>query len=141
MTDLQKRPIVSVLIEGYNDSLDLGSALETVRSVADQTYCLEQVEIILTGSDAQASRWRQALAGERRFFAVKVIGADAHYYRLKNLAAEAANGDILAFTDSDALPEKGWLEAIVRGIDGGAAAVAGLTLFGSEKGGRLSNLR
>ena len=91
MTDLHKRPVVSVLIEGYNDSLDLGSALETVKSITDQTYCLEQVEIILTGSEAQAARWREALAGERRFFAVKVIGADAHYYRLKNLAAEAAN--------------------------------------------------
>jgi len=140
MTDLHKRPVVSVLIEGYNDSLDLGSALETVKSITDQTYCLEQVEIILTGSEAQAARWREALAGERRFFAVKVIGADAHYYRFKNLAAEAANGDILAFTDSDTLPERGWLEAIVRGIDGGAAAVAGLTLFRSEKGGRLPNL-
>jgi hypothetical protein len=69
-----------------------------------------------------------------------VIGADAHYYRLKNLAAEAANGEILAFTDSDALPERGWLEAIVRGIDGGAAAVAGITLFRQEKGSRFPNV-
>jgi glycosyltransferase involved in cell wall biosynthesis len=140
MTDAQKRPAVSVLIEGYNDSLDLGSALETVKSLADQTYRLDQVEIILTGSQEQAARWSEALAGERRFFAVKVIGADAHYYRLKNLAAEAAQGDILAFTDSDALPERGWLEAIVHGIGAGAAAVAGLTLFRPEKGTRWPNL-
>lgn len=137
MSDQLKQPAVSVLIEGYNDSLDLGSALETVNSLADQTYCLKQVEIILTGNQAQAARWREALAGERRFYAVKVIGADAHYYRLKNLAAEAAQGEILAFTDSDALPEPGWLEAIVRGIDSGAAAVAGITLFRPEKGTRF----
>ncbi len=140
MTDPQKRPAVSVLIEGYNDSLDLGSALETVKSLADQTYHLDRVEIILTGSQEQAARWREALAGERRFFAVKVIGADAHYYRLKNLAAQAAEGEILAFTDSDALPERGWLAAIVQGIDNGAAAVAGLTLFRPEKGTRWPSL-
>jgi glycosyltransferase involved in cell wall biosynthesis len=140
MMDAHKRPAVSVLIEGYNDSLDLGSALETVQSVRDQTYPLDQVEIILTGSQEQAARWREALADERRFFAVKIIGVDAHYYRLKNLAAEAADGDILAFTDSDALPDRGWLQAIVRGIDGGAEAVAGLTLFRPEKGTRWPKL-
>lgn len=134
MTDIAARPVISVLIEGYNESLDLGSVIDTVKSVADQSYPVEQVEIILTGSETQAAHWREALAGERRFFGIKVIGAEAHYYRLKNLAAEAATGDILAFTDSDVIPESGWLEAIARGIEGGAAAVAGLTLFRPEKG-------
>ena len=134
MTDLAARPTVSVLIEGYNDSLDLGSALETVDSLAEQTFPLNQVEIILTGGEQQAARWREALAGEQRFFAVKVIAADAHYYRLKNLAAEAASSDILAFTDSDALPEKGWLEAIALGIESGAEVVAGVTLYRPESG-------
>ncbi len=140
MTNAHKRPAVSVLVEGYNDSLDLGSALETVRSVREQTYSPGQIEIILTGSQEQAARWREALADERGFFAVKIIGVEGHYYRLKNLAAAAADGDILAFTDSDARPERGWLEAIVRGINGGADAVAGLTLFRPEKGGRWPNL-
>jgi glycosyltransferase involved in cell wall biosynthesis len=132
MTDVNTRPVISVLVEGYNDSLDLGSALETVKSLADQTYPLEQVEIVLTGSEKQAACWREALAGERRFFAVKVIGADAHYYRLKNLAAEAAGADILAFIDSDVCPERGWLQAIARGIEGGAPVVVGLSLFRRE---------
>jgi len=141
MTDLANRPAISVLIEGYNDSLDLGSALETVASLAEQTYPPKQVEIILTGNQSQAARWKEALASEHRFFAVKVIAADAHYYRLKNLAAEAANSDILAFTDSDALPEKGWLEAIVQGISSGADVVAGITLYRPETGvSRFPNL-
>jgi len=104
MSGIAPKPAISVIVEGYNDSLDLGSALETVKSLANQTWPLERVEIILAGSVQQASAWQEALAQERRFFAVKVIGADAHYYRLKNLGAEAASGDILAFTDSDALP-------------------------------------
>ncbi|HUA86381.1 MAG TPA: glycosyltransferase [Bryobacteraceae bacterium] len=124
--------MISVLIEGYNDSLDLGSALETMNSVARQAYPLQQVEIILTGSEKQAAKWREALREERRFFALKVIAADAHYYRLKNLAAEAAGGEILAFTDSDVLVEPGWLEAIARGIENGADVVAGVTLFRPE---------
>ena len=141
MAEPVRRPVISVLIEGYNDSLDLGSALDTVSSIADQSYPLGNVEIILTGNQAQAARWREALADERRFFAVKVIAQDAHYYRLKNLAAEAASADILALTDSDALPEKGWLEAIAAGIESGAAAVGGVTLFRPERGeSRLPDL-
>lgn len=129
-----ERPLISVLIEGYNDSLDLGSAMETVQAVAEQTYPLNRVEIILTGNEQQASSWRRALAEQRRFHAVKVIATDAHYYRLKNLAAGAASGEILAFTDSDALAERNWLETIARGIEGGATAVSGLTEFRPEKG-------
>lgn len=134
MTNVAPQPAVSVIVEGYNDSLNLGSALETVESLAAQKWPMDRVEIVLAGSPSQAAYWRKALAKERRFFAVKVIGTDAHYYRLKNLGAEAASGDILAFTDSDALPENGWIEAIVRGIEGGAAAVAGITLYRPESG-------
>jgi glycosyltransferase involved in cell wall biosynthesis len=134
MSGIAPKPAISVIVEGYNDSLDLGSALETVKSLAGQTWPLEQVEIILAGSAQQAAGWQEALAQEHRFFAVKVIGAEAHYYRLKNLGAEAASGDILAFTDSDALPEDGWLEAIARGIEGGAPVVAGVTLYRPESG-------
>jgi glycosyltransferase involved in cell wall biosynthesis len=141
MSGMASMPTISVIIEGYNDSLDMGSALETVKSLADQTWPLEQVEIILAGSPAQAACWKETLAHERRFFAVKVIGADAHYYRLKNLGAQAASGNILAFTDSDVLPEDGWLEAIVRGIECGAAVVAGVTLYRPESGKtRFANL-
>lgn len=132
------KPRISVLIEGYNDSLDLGSALETFESIAAQDYPLADVEIILTGSEAQAATWKQALQKETRFFAVQVIGTEAHYYRLKNLAAEAARGDILVFTDSDVKVERGWLAAIDRGISSGADATAGLTLFRQEGGARRS---
>jgi glycosyltransferase involved in cell wall biosynthesis len=134
MTAFASKPAISVIVEGYNDSLNLGSALETVNSLARQKWPMQQVEIILAGSPRQAAHWKEFLAGENRFFAVKVIGADAHYYRLKNLGAEAAGGDILAFTDSDALPEEGWLGAIARGIEGGAAVVAGITLYRPESG-------
>src|SRR5580698_1335182 len=105
-------PVISVLIEGYNDSLDLGSALETMNSLAEQSYPLNRVEVILTGSETQAAHWKKSLPEAHPFRAVKLIGADAHYYRLKNLAADAAGGDILAITDSDVLPEKGWLAAM-----------------------------
>ena len=134
------KPAISVIIEGYNDSLDLGSALETMESLATQTFPLDQVEIVLVGSPEQAARWREKIVAERRFFAVNVIGVEAHYYRLKNLGAEAARADILALTDSDAIPEDGWLEAIARGIAGGAAMVAGITLYRPEAGTRFSSL-
>jgi hypothetical protein len=63
------------------------------------------------------------------------LGADgAHYYQLKNLGVQRSSGEIVAFTDSDALPHYGWLQTIAGGIMNGAAAVAGITLFRWEDG-------
>lgn len=50
--------------------------------------------------------------------------------RARNRALELAQGDLIAFTDDDAVPEPGWAAAIASTIalDEGVGAVAGLTL-------------
>jgi hypothetical protein len=43
-------PLVSVVIEGYNESLDLGSALKALEGLRHQNYDLSRVEVLLVGS-------------------------------------------------------------------------------------------
>ena len=130
-------PIISVVVEGYNQQRDLGSADDTMAALAAQDFPLERIEIILVGSMEQAKHWESAYAGNTAFFAVKAIAqVDAHYYELKNGGADIAEGDIIAFTDSDVLPRKTWVSAIVNGIQDGADVVVGPSLF--RPNGRLS---
>ncbi|MCI2239880.1 glycosyltransferase [Paenibacillus sp. TRM 82003] len=46
-------------------------------------------------------------------------------YAARNAAVARASGDVLAFTDSDTLPDPSWVSAAVRALDAGARVVAG----------------
>jgi glycosyltransferase involved in cell wall biosynthesis len=127
--------LVSVVVEGYNESLDLGCVDDTMCGLARQSFPLDAVEVILVGTAAQAREWQRTYASGMPFRRVEAVGADgAHYYQLKNVGAQQAAGEIIAFIDSDTCPEPGWLEAIASGIRSGADAVAGLSLFRSDSG-------
>lgn len=41
-------------------------------------------------------------------------GIGLHYYQLKNLGAKLARGQVIAFADSDSIPEEGWLHALTN---------------------------
>lgn len=47
------------------------------------------------------------------------------YYALKNAGAAAASGDFIVFLDSDAVPEPGWLAALLAGFANPARGVIG----------------
>ena len=134
MQEATTKPRISVIVEGYNDSLDLGTVEETVEALKNQDFPAEQVEVILVGSIAQADGWKAKYEKEKSFFTVKVIGNDeAHYYQLKNEGAKIASAEILALIDSDVIPEKTWLSTIYEGIaKRGAEVVAGISLFRDE---------
>lgn len=136
MKDESNRPVISVVIEGYNDSLDLGTVEAAVHALRNQDFPLARVEVILVGSRAQAEHWQGVYGDDATFWAVKVVGCDgAHYYQLKNEGARVASGEVLGFLDSDVVPESNWLREIVDAIVGrGAEAVAGISLFRDEAG-------
>lgn len=46
-------------------------------------------------------------------------------YAARNTAVAAADGDVLAFTDSDTLPDPDWIANALRALAGGARVVAG----------------
>lgn len=125
-----ERPIISVIIEGYNESRELGTAHETMEALRKQQFPLHQVEVILVGSPDQTRDWEATYADQTDFFAVKTLAMKGeHYYELKNIGADLATGEIVAFTDSDVRPKPTWLSAIVETIRAGADVVAGPSLF------------
>lgn len=57
-----------------------------------------------------------------------VVAPDLTYYKLKNYGAQLAKTDIVAFVDSDAAPQPGWVEAILAPFrDDKIQFVAGFT--------------
>ncbi|MEM8673185.1 MAG: glycosyltransferase family 2 protein [Cyanobacteria bacterium P01_G01_bin.67] len=125
-----QKTIISVVIEGYNQSRDLGTVEETLAALRNQTFPLAQVEVILVGSSEQTEGWKEIFRDESEFLEIKTLSFDdANYYELKNGGANLAVGDIIAFTDSDVCPRSTWLAAISEGIAKGADVVVGPSLF------------
>lgn len=130
---MMKKPVVSVVIEGYNESMSLGSAQDAVDALKKQNFPLDQVELIFVGNSAQADSAKKSNGGETPFFGVKSVAADgANYYELKNIGMNSASGEIIALVDSDAVPEPDWLPNLVEGVKSGADLTAGLSLFQSK---------
>ena len=122
-------PLVSVVLEGYNETLDIGCLDETIAALLRQTFPLSEVELIAVGSDAQIESWRKRLAS-LPFHSVQFIAAQgSHYYELKNRGARMARAPFIALTDSDVAPDRDWLSSIVDGLRAGHDAVAGLSVF------------
>jgi hypothetical protein len=127
------RPLVSVVIEGYNEYLAFED-LDTWPGLEAQTYPLDRVEVVLVGSAAQAARWNARFAGQTTFRRVEAIAVDdPWYFEMKNQGVRETSGEIVVLADADVVPEPGWLEAIVTGIEGGADVVAGVSLFRTNK--------
>jgi hypothetical protein len=130
------KPLVSVVIEGYNEEATALSTLpDTVGALLEQDFPLDQVELIMLGSPEQTEYWKTLNPGGQSFFCVKMIPVkpgDCHYWTLKNMGATFADGEIIAHTDSDAFPGPHWLSSLVRGIQSGADVSVGPTLYRTE---------
>jgi len=124
------KPVVSVIVEGYNESRDLGKAINTLEALKEQDFPVNQVEVILMGSPTQVKAWKERYASGTPFWGLQVVEAEGlTYLQLKNRGAQFASGVILAFTDSDVYPHRSWLSSLVEGIQGGADVSIGLSLF------------
>ncbi|HEU4463548.1 MAG TPA: glycosyltransferase [Gemmatimonadota bacterium] len=122
-------PVVSVVIEGYNEYLSFGD-IDTWSGLETQRYPLDRVEIILVGTAVQAERWSERFAGQTTFLRVKAVAVDdPWYFEMKNRGVREATGDVIVLADADVVPDPGWLEAIVEAIEEGADVVAGISLF------------
>lgn len=130
----QSTPTVTVIIEGYNETQDLGDANNTMEALRQQDFPTEQVEIILLGNASQAERWNGRYRGDSQFWRVQAIHAPGlSYLQLKNRGADLASADILAFTDSDVWPHPTWLRSIVETIRAGGDVSIGLSMFKSAR--------
>jgi len=92
-----RRPLVSVLLPGYNERDTLEG---TVLSLRDQSYPNLEIIVVSDGSDDGMDRIGHRLAGRGwiRFFNHKVRGGKVS---AANFALQAAHGDYIAICDAD----------------------------------------
>jgi hypothetical protein len=127
------KPLVSVVVEGYNEEATALSSLpETVGALLQQDFPLDRVELVLLGSPQQVKHWKTLNPGGQSFLQVQMIPVnpeDCHYWKLKNIGGGYAEGEIVAHIDSDAVPGLHWLSSLVRGIQSGADVSVGPSLY------------
>lgn len=110
-TVLPPSPTVSVIIPHYNDLEGLQTCL---RALAQQTYPLSRVEIIVADNNSRCGLEQvRAVAGQS---AMVILAEEQGAGPARNAAVARSSNQILAFTDSDCVPERGWLEAGVRAL-------------------------
>ena len=101
-------PYISVIIPAYNDSERLGKCLN---ALASQTYPSDSWEaVVVDNNSAEAP----ADLVSSFPFARLITESRPGSYAARNAGIGVARGDILAFTDSDCLPDAKWLECGVR---------------------------
>lgn len=121
------RPAVTVVVATHDRQRHLAACL---RSLLAMTYpAFEVVVVDNAPSDDSTERTVADLFGSDpriRYLRDRRAGAS----RARNLGAAAGRGEIVAFTDDDALVDRRWLSALAAGFgdDPRVACVTGLTL-------------
>lgn len=105
VSTLQDWPMVSVVVPHYRALGDLGQCLA---ALARQTYPADRFEIIVADNNSPEGEAAVAavIAGRARLVVVTERGAGP----ARNGGAALAQGEVLAFTDSDCVPEPDWLK-------------------------------
>ena len=105
-------PTVSVVIPHYND---LEALLECVDMLMSQTWPAGRMEIIVADNNSSCGLAAVVAACPQcRVIAAPLQGAGP----ARNAGAAVANGDVLAFIDSDCRPHADWIEKGVSGLQG-----------------------
>jgi glycosyltransferase involved in cell wall biosynthesis len=114
-------PFVSVIIPVYNDALRLRGCLAGIEA---QAWPRDRLEVIVVDNGSTDD-----LASVVGAFPGVVLARESRpgSYAARNHGLDIARGEILVFTDSDCLPEPGWLAAGVGELvsDPGAGIVGG----------------
>lgn len=115
------QPFVSVIVPVFDDAQRLRGCLA---ALCEQTYPRERHEIVVV-DNASNEDLRPVVAAFPgvRFEREDVPGS----YAARNQGIAASKGQILAFTDSDCLPARDWIEAGVRALASrpGCGAIGG----------------
>ncbi|MEH0147358.1 glycosyltransferase [Corynebacterium sp. Q4381] len=117
-------PCVSVVIPHYNSPESLARVVDAVRA---QDYAGEVEIIIADDGSAETPRIDGTTTVTQPDLGFRAAAA-------RNLGAEAARGEVLAFLDADTVPETGYLSAVVPHVVGDyRAVVVGTRLTGSQR--------
>jgi len=117
-------PTVSVIVPSYQRGQYLPHLFA---SIAAQVYPADRMEMIVIdnsstdNTEAVVEEWARAMPFPVRFKRKTNNGPAAS----RNLGARLARGDVLAYTDSDCIPDPKWLAYAVHRLQHGADLVAG----------------
>jgi GT2 family glycosyltransferase len=113
-------PSVSIVIPTADRPAQLGCCL---RALAGIDYPRERLQVLVV-DDAGAADVRALCGSAHNDLRVTLIRRDrrAGPGAARNTGAAAAEGELLAFTDDDCRPERGWLWALARATGSGIAA-------------------
>ena len=107
---------MSVVIPVFNGACTLAECLTACLA---QSYSDFDVIVVDDGSTDETARVAKT-------FDVHYLHQDnAGPATARNRGARAARGDIVAFTDSDCIPETNWIDSLVAGFDEDTVAVGG----------------
>jgi len=110
---------VSLVLTQYEDP----RIRSTLASVSEQRRTPAEIVIADGSRDPQ---FREKLAGWADEHGARIVHeAGASVARARNLALQAAEGDIVAFLDTDQRAPEGWLSALVAPVEAGEADWAG----------------
>lgn len=117
----------TVVVPHYNDPVALDLCLS---ALSVQTVSPDRFEIIVAdnGSPIGLEAVRAVIAGRAKLVEVTKKGAGP----ARNGGVTAANGSILAFTDSDCVPEPGWLAAGVEALKRGQIVGGGMKVLADD---------
>ena len=116
-------PHVSVIVP-VRDRKEL--LRDCLTALAQQDYRDFEVVVVDDGSADGSGDVARTFRDRLALTVVRTPGVGAVLARCRGV--EEARGEVLAFTDSDCVPETGWLRAGITDIDGGADVVQGRTL-------------
>lgn len=131
------KPIVSVIVPTRDRAAMLA---DTLRGLEDQEFPPDQFEVFVMDNLSKDNT--RKLVEE---FALRVPFT-LHYHFVddqggpapaRNLAASLAQGDILAFTDSDCRPCPKWLASGVAALNGDVVMVSGPVIYKPEQTGNF----
>jgi GT2 family glycosyltransferase len=104
-------PFVSVIVPHYNDLANLARCLGALRA---QSWPSDRFEVIVADNNSQGGVAAvEAIAPWVRAVAAKEQGAGP----ARNAGAAVAEGDVLAFIDSDCVPHRDWIAAGVAALE------------------------
>jgi glycosyltransferase involved in cell wall biosynthesis len=117
-------PQVSVVIPTYGRGESLR---HTLAALAKQDMCGFEVVVVDDGSPEPVS---EDTSPTTDVFELRIIRQDnAGPAAARNLGAQQARGEILAFTDDDCLPQPTWLSTLTREISSHPEALVGSLTF------------
>lgn len=101
---------VSVIVPVYNDLERLKPCLE---SLENQTYPASYYEVVVVDNGSDESVENSVNSYSKAFSVFEAISGS---YAARNKGISVARGEILAFTDSDCVPDSNWIESGVKSL-------------------------